>query len=375
MKIFNMRSFTLAAFVFFLMLTFSPSLFAQTSGLSSQSNTQVEPALTGLPLDGDIIHFDSLTTDILHSDDVIVNGSLGVGLDMVVGYNFGFNTVVLKENNVRIKFDDSSSSGSFPNQDWTLRANETTNGGANDFAVDLGDPQSIADSIYIANVDYLNFGCDNDPSTWTGFAASYCPTASDSIWSPITIFDYYTPLTIDQSAPDSAFVIATNAEFEVDVKFNNVGNGIEFADGTSLYSANEYDDRIDSLIGVIQSLQTALTTLTNSLATVATTGDFADLIGTDSIQGDGVYDVWLAEGNTGTEADFLASLTGATGAVGPMGPQGPQGIQGEQGPQGIQGPQGPTGETGLQGATGAQGDTGSGIFAHARAQADGTADY
>ena len=56
---------TLRNFGFFLMLAFSSSLFAQTSGLSSQSDAQVEPTLTALPLDVDIIHFDSLTTDIV----------------------------------------------------------------------------------------------------------------------------------------------------------------------------------------------------------------------------------------------------------------------------------------------------------------------
>lgn len=38
------------------------------------------------------------------------------------------------------------------------------------------------------------------------------------------------------------------------------------------------------------------------------------------------YEVWLALGNTGTEADFITSLTG---------PQGEQGIQGIQGPTGT----------------------------------------
>lgn len=37
------------------------------------------------------------------------------------------------------------------------------------------------------------------------------------------------------------------------------------------------------------------------------------------------YEVWLALGNTGTEADFITSLTGPTGPTGATGPQGPAG--------------------------------------------------
>lgn len=38
--------------------------------------------------------------------------------------------------------------------------------------------------------------------------------------------------------------------------------------------------------------------------------------GTDGTDGDSAYDIWLAQGNTGTEADFLASLQGEDGADG-----------------------------------------------------------
>lgn len=40
------------------------------------------------------------------------------------------------------------------------------------------------------------------------------------------------------------------------------------------------------------------------------------------------YDLWLAAGNTGTEAQFLASLKGAAGATGPQGPKGADGQDG-----------------------------------------------
>jgi len=99
------------------------------------------------------------------------------------------------------------------------------------------------------------------------------------------------------------------------------------------------------------------------------------------------YEVWLAEGNIGSEQDFLdrlvSTVPGPTGAQGPTGATGPQGVQGikgdtgltgatgaqgaigpqgETGPQGIQGPKGDTGSQGIQGiqgATGLKGDTGA----------------
>lgn len=78
----------------------------------------------------------SLAKDVVHADDVIIDGSLCVGFDCVNGENFGFDTIRLKENNLRIKFDDTSNSGSFPFVDWQLTANDSANGGANKFSID-----------------------------------------------------------------------------------------------------------------------------------------------------------------------------------------------------------------------------------------------
>lgn len=78
----------------------------------------------------------SANADQVFPDDVIVQGSLGVGMDAVNGENFSFDTVRLKENNLRIKFDDTSTSASFPSNDWQLTANDSTNGGANKFSIE-----------------------------------------------------------------------------------------------------------------------------------------------------------------------------------------------------------------------------------------------
>lgn len=74
--------------------------------------------------------------DIVHLDDVIIQFSQCVGSDCVNGENFGFDTFRLKENNLRIHFDDTSSSGSFPANDWRIIANDSANGGSNYLAIE-----------------------------------------------------------------------------------------------------------------------------------------------------------------------------------------------------------------------------------------------
>jgi hypothetical protein len=68
-------------------------------------------------------------------DDLIVDGSLCVGNDCYSGYSFGHDTIVLMENNLRIYFDDTSNTSSFPNNDWRIVINDTTDGGGAYFAL------------------------------------------------------------------------------------------------------------------------------------------------------------------------------------------------------------------------------------------------
>ena len=74
--------------------------------------------------------------DIVQPDDVIIQGSLCVGLDCVVNESFGFDTIRLKENNTRIKFQDTSAAAGFPTHDWQLTANDSASGGAEMFSIE-----------------------------------------------------------------------------------------------------------------------------------------------------------------------------------------------------------------------------------------------
>jgi hypothetical protein len=76
------------------------------------------------------------TKDVVTADDAIIQGSLCVGLDCVNNESFGFDTIRLKENNTRIKFDDTSTGTGFPNHDWQLTANDSASGGANKFSIE-----------------------------------------------------------------------------------------------------------------------------------------------------------------------------------------------------------------------------------------------
>ncbi|HEY7216529.1 MAG TPA: hypothetical protein VIC28_18045, partial [Thermoanaerobaculia bacterium] len=78
----------------------------------------------------------STGADQVIPDDLIVQGSECVGLDCVNNESFGFDTIRLKENNTRIKFDDTSTGAGFPANDWQLTANDSASGGSSKFSIE-----------------------------------------------------------------------------------------------------------------------------------------------------------------------------------------------------------------------------------------------
>lgn len=78
----------------------------------------------------------SAMAQITHAGDVEIDGSLCVGLDCTGATVFGFDTQVLRENNLRILFDDTSTAASFPPNDWRLIANDSANGGSSHFTIE-----------------------------------------------------------------------------------------------------------------------------------------------------------------------------------------------------------------------------------------------
>lgn len=71
-----------------------------------------------------------------HAQNESVFGNLCVGLDCTSSETFGLDVLKLKDINVRIDFNDVSSSGGFPNNDWRITINSSLNGGPDFFAID-----------------------------------------------------------------------------------------------------------------------------------------------------------------------------------------------------------------------------------------------
>src|SRR2546423_2257216 len=103
--------------------------------------------------------------DFVIPDDLIVQGSACVGLDCVNNEPFGFDTIRLKENNLRILFMDTSVAP-FPSNDWQLTANDSASGGANKFSIDdVTGPKTpftvtagaATDSIFVASTGKVGF--------------------------------------------------------------------------------------------------------------------------------------------------------------------------------------------------------------------------
>ncbi|HPQ27326.1 MAG TPA: tail fiber domain-containing protein [Desulfobacteraceae bacterium] len=139
------------------------------SGILAESLVQSGHFLVqnGLIVTGDDNENGDVKGDQVLIDDMIISGSLCVGQDCFNNENFGFDTIRLKENNLRIKFQDTSNSGSFPSNDWQITANDSFNGGANKFSIDdinsgrtpfTIEAGARANSLYVDDSGRVGFG-------------------------------------------------------------------------------------------------------------------------------------------------------------------------------------------------------------------------
>ncbi len=69
-------------------------------------------------------------------DDLIVNGSLCVGIPCANGETFGFDNLKLKSDTLRLKFEDTTSLPGFPTTDWQITANDLGSGGLNKLSIE-----------------------------------------------------------------------------------------------------------------------------------------------------------------------------------------------------------------------------------------------
>lgn len=74
-------------------------------------------------------------SETFFADDVSAAGGVCAGNDCTNAESYGFASIKMKENNTRIKFEDTSAAP-FPTTDWQISANDTTSGGANKLFVE-----------------------------------------------------------------------------------------------------------------------------------------------------------------------------------------------------------------------------------------------
>lgn len=98
-----------------------------------------EPPASDLDEPGVFAEGDVTTLGQVIPQDLIVQGSECIGIDCESGELFDFDTLRFKENNLRIHFQDTSSAGAFPSNDWRVVINDRSSDGANYFSVNDSD--------------------------------------------------------------------------------------------------------------------------------------------------------------------------------------------------------------------------------------------
>ena len=110
------------------------------------------------------------SADSITPDDSIVQGSQCVGPDCVDGELFDLDTLKLKAEDTRLKFEDTSTAPGAPSTDWELAANDSNSGGQNLFRLtDLTanrtpfTVQSFAptDSVFVNSLGKIGFRTNN----------------------------------------------------------------------------------------------------------------------------------------------------------------------------------------------------------------------
>ena len=111
-----------------------------------------------------------LATKQVISGDLTVFNSLCVGFDCATSESYGADTIRLKENNLRIHFEDTSTAASFPTRDWRIVANDQANGGLDRFSIQDASASRLvttiegnapSHSLYVDSGGRVGFGTNN----------------------------------------------------------------------------------------------------------------------------------------------------------------------------------------------------------------------
>jgi hypothetical protein len=73
--------------------------------------------------------------DSVIRNNLVVVGNACIGLHCADGESFVFRTILVKENNNRIRFEDTSDTGRFGTRDWEIETNASSKEGGEYFAI------------------------------------------------------------------------------------------------------------------------------------------------------------------------------------------------------------------------------------------------
>ena len=144
-------------------------------------------------------------------------------------------------------------------------------------------------------------------------------------------------------------------------------NYVELTNKPSINSTTLLDNKTGAQLGLVNMPATGSVGQVLTVKSVNAAGKPSEVECTDPAAGskgdkgdpgDSAYEVAKANGYSGTETEWLASLKGEKGDTGATGETGPQGIQGDKGDTGETGATGPKGDKGEKGDKGDKGDPG-----------------
>jgi len=212
------------------------------------------------------------TRDAVVNDDQIVTGSLCVGGDCADGENFGNDTLRLKDEILRLTFQDTSNT-SFPDNDWQLTINDDTSGGADKFSIEdvsgSTTPLTIeagaaSHAIYVDDVGNVGLGTstpvdtlhlvDSDTplirleqSSAGGQTPQAWDVAGDEVnFSVSDTTDGTTPFAIETDAPDNAFYMDEDGNIGLGHSSPTAHLDIKTSDGTAQLRIEDTEDVSDT---------------------------------------------------------------------------------------------------------------------------------
>lgn len=244
-------------------------IYSAGSGAEPESVKQTTTASTETPVnrtDAGAANSGDVPPDnvVVVNDDQVVLGSQCVGVDCPLAPAFGFDTLRLSENNLRINFEDTSSTSTFPTSDWRIVANDTTDGGASYLAfedVDAGtqpfrvDANAGANALVVSGssgriglgtltpVTHLHMLDGNTPTMRLeqNGSSGFAPQTWDVAGNEANFFirdvtnGSSLPFKIRPGAPTDALVITNTGNIETNRSFvikSGTTGGITFADGS-----------------------------------------------------------------------------------------------------------------------------------------------